>query len=321
VKISVGTSSNTANIHHKDNTYRWGGKTALGREHPDKEGNYYDDWNTLVDGSNSSNSGNGLCGFTDWRVPTLRELQSIVDFSQTDLNIDSDYFPNTPSEPFWSASPSVEKDFRSPRVESAWFINFIFGNFSFKIRENSYRVRLVRSDFLTTEGGQVVPSAVGSQTIKTYIPNEWHDNRYTVHHNGTVTDNNTGLMWKVCSEGQSWSKQSDNTASCSGSARGTNWKASLELVNNYTFPASDGYSDWRLPNIQELASLLALDRSNPSINSTIFPNTSKSRYNNSSPFAHDDVNNRLVTFGFSSGLSEDPARESRRYIRLVRLGR
>jgi hypothetical protein len=128
-------------------------------------------------------------------------------------------------------------------------------------------------------------------------------------------------MWKVCSEGQSWSKQSDNTASCSGSARGTNWKASLELVNNYTFPASDGYSDWRLPNLKELVSLLALDRSKPSINSTIFPNTPKSRYNTSSPFVSDSFDGQIFVLPFDLSYSEDLNRTGRRSIRLVRLGR
>jgi hypothetical protein len=130
-------------------------------------------------------------------------------------------------------------------------------------------------------------------------------------------------MWKVCSEGQSWSKQSDNTASCSGSARGTNWKASLELVNNYTFPASDGYSDWRLPNIKELGSLIALDRSYPSINSTIFPNTPLNYFYSSSPspeLARRKKQQSWVTL-FDDGGYEDRARDGYFFVRLVRLGR
>jgi hypothetical protein len=131
-------------------------------------------------------------------------------------------------------------------------------------------------------------------------------------------------MWKVCSEWQSWSKQSDNTASCSGSARIVTWKTALELVNNHTFPAIDGYSDWRLPNVKELASLVALDRFKPSINSTIFPNTPGSFYQSSSPAVFGSNSSRwdrwLVKFdvGFyqPTRRKKDP-----RSIRLVRLGR
>jgi titin len=145
VKSSVGTSSNTANIHHKDNTYRWGGKTALGREHPNREDAYYDDWNTLVDGSNSSNSGNGLCGFTDWRVPARDELRSIVDYGRVDPAIDTHYFPNTMSNSFWTSSPRAEL----PVNDVAWYIYFGWG-FDKSIepagRAPNHSVRLVRGD-------------------------------------------------------------------------------------------------------------------------------------------------------------------------------
>jgi hypothetical protein len=40
-----------------------------------------------------------------------------------------------------------------------------------------------------------------AQTCQAYIPNEWEDNRYTNHGNGTVTDNQTNLMWKTCTQG------------------------------------------------------------------------------------------------------------------------
>jgi hypothetical protein len=80
--------SDDGGIHDKDNTYRWGGKTALG---DGTWGAYYDDWDTLVDGSNNE----GLCGFTDWRVPTIKELEGLVDAGSYNPAIDSGYFPNT----------------------------------------------------------------------------------------------------------------------------------------------------------------------------------------------------------------------------------
>ncbi len=121
-------------IHDKNNTYHWGGLTALGRDHSSKEGIYYDDWNILV---NEANSGSGLCGFTDWRVPTKEELHSIVDYSRTNPTIDTTYFPNTPTAPFWSSSPNALNS------DNAWLLNFSHGNDSYN-RNSSYRVRLVR---------------------------------------------------------------------------------------------------------------------------------------------------------------------------------
>lgn len=97
-------------IHDKDNLYRWGGKTALGSGY----GDYYNDWDTLVDGSNND----GFCGYNDWRVPTVKELESIVDYSRTNPSIDTVYFPNTSSWSYWSASPVSEDS------DVAWLVNF-----------------------------------------------------------------------------------------------------------------------------------------------------------------------------------------------------
>jgi hypothetical protein len=134
VADSDTTDNNHTNIHHKDNTYRWGGKTAIGKNHASKEGDYYDDWTGLVDGTNNEN----LCGFNDWRVPTREELRSIVHYGKTNPTIDTNYFPNTIATYFWSSSPNA---FFS---SNAWLLYFNYGYDNFNLRYNSYRVRLVR---------------------------------------------------------------------------------------------------------------------------------------------------------------------------------
>jgi hypothetical protein len=133
------TDSTHTNIHHKDNTYRWGGKTAIGKNHASKEGTYYDDWTGLVDGTNTENSGSGLCGFKDWRVPTIVELAGISHKGKTNPAIDKSYFPNTIASYFWSASPDSEDS------SGAWKLGFRYGYDSYDYRSNSNRIRLVRS--------------------------------------------------------------------------------------------------------------------------------------------------------------------------------
>ena len=44
---------------------------------------------------------------TGWRLPTIKELQTIVDESQTNPSIDTTAFPSTPANWFWSSSPLV----------------------------------------------------------------------------------------------------------------------------------------------------------------------------------------------------------------------
>ena len=126
VKTDDGT------IHDKDNTYRWGGTTALGAGY----GTYYPDWNSLVDGSNSQR----LCGFSDWRVPNRAELQGLVHYGRTNPAIDTDYFPNTPASHFWSASPYGSSS------SNAWHVNFSNGGaYDYYGRSGYSHVRLVRS--------------------------------------------------------------------------------------------------------------------------------------------------------------------------------
>lgn len=81
-------------IHNKDNTYRWGGRGAeqIGEK-------FFDDWNALIDASNKEK----LCGFSDWRVPTIDELKTLV-VADANPAINADFFPLTLSKPYWSVS-------------------------------------------------------------------------------------------------------------------------------------------------------------------------------------------------------------------------
>ncbi|HEX3696072.1 MAG TPA: DUF1566 domain-containing protein [Polyangia bacterium] len=75
---------------------------------------------------------------TGWRLPTRKELQTIVDYSQSSPSIDPTAFPATPAEAFWSSSPVVG----SPTV--AWSIYFIIGlTYSFVVTDPN-EVRCVR---------------------------------------------------------------------------------------------------------------------------------------------------------------------------------
>lgn len=106
---------------------------------------------------------------------------------------------------------------------------------------------------------------------------------FTDNGNGTVTDNNTGLIWQQCSIGQ------NNDSSCSGSAVSYNWyRASGTYHSSYNPSSEDvcgslnfgGYSDWRLPAKKELMSIVdyAIPYPGPTINTTYFPNTKSSYY-------------------------------------------
>jgi hypothetical protein len=83
--------------------------------------------------------------------------------------------------------------------------------------------------------------------------------------NGTITHSRTGLMWKRCAEGQTWS-----AGTCTGSASGLSWSGALQAAVSARL---GGYSDWRLPNVKELQSIVEERCYNPAINESIFPRT------------------------------------------------
>ncbi|MCG5499041.1 DUF1566 domain-containing protein [Ectothiorhodospira variabilis] len=86
----------------------------------------------------------GLCGASDWRMPTRLELQGIVDYGRDrDVRVDSGYFPNTRSRSFWTGTPSAKNS------SNAWRILFSPTSTRTVVDDNDSRglehyVRLVR---------------------------------------------------------------------------------------------------------------------------------------------------------------------------------
>ncbi len=114
-------------------------------------------------------------------------------------------------------------------------------------------------------------TAAVAQSCPAGNPRVAPDSRYSITEpvagQQVVTDLATGLMWKRCIEGLSG-------ASCaSGSATRTTWSTALGLANTSNHA---GFDDWRLPNAEELYSLVETACANPAINTLAFPNTEAS---------------------------------------------
>ena len=77
-------------------------------------------------------------GGTGWRLPTIKELQTIVDDSQTNPSIDTTAFPSTPADWFWSSSPLAGSS------SYAWSVHFYDGVASNFGVSDTYYVRCVR---------------------------------------------------------------------------------------------------------------------------------------------------------------------------------
>lgn len=130
---------------------------------------------------------------------------------------------------------------------------------------------------------------------------------------GTVTHHTTGLTWQRCSLGQSW----DGT-DCTGEATTYTWERALAAAEQNTLA---GFSDWRLPNKNELVSIVEYRCYQPAINNQVFPNTPSAWYWSSSPNAYYSDTARDVYFGsgeVDEGLNSYKGNHNS--VRLVRAG-
>ncbi len=176
--------------------------------------------------------------YDDWRVPTIKELYSLIDFSGKEI-----------------ASHGIN--------ESNPFINTNF--FDFEYGDEAKGERLIDSQWISSNiytsslmDGQECFFGVNfaDGRIKCYPTNKAVNNDYFVRYvrggsygynsfvdkgNGTILDKSSGLTWV----------QSDN-------GEGVDWQAALAYCENLDL---GGYTDWRLPNIKELQSLVDYNRS------------------------------------------------------------
>lgn len=82
----------------------------------------------------------GLCGASDWRLPTVDELQTLVDYGMAfpGPTLDTSYFPNTAGSAFWTSTPYAGL------TNLAWYLSFGGGNVSSSNRSSTFPIRLVR---------------------------------------------------------------------------------------------------------------------------------------------------------------------------------
>ena len=75
-----------------------------------------------------------------WRLPNLKELATLTERACVRPAIPTAYFPQTPSDDFWTSTPSVSDPLR------AWVVAFFNASHSIKAKDRAIYVRLVRTD-------------------------------------------------------------------------------------------------------------------------------------------------------------------------------
>jgi len=131
-------------LRDKDNTYSWynpdattNGGHAGTQNGGQCSGGISCDTEGYVDAVNAA----GLCGYHDWRLPTVLELQGLVDYSipYPGPTIDTNFFPDTQQNVYWSSSAEAGSSY------DAWSVSFNGGYTYWYVMSSYSQLRLVRS--------------------------------------------------------------------------------------------------------------------------------------------------------------------------------
>jgi hypothetical protein len=188
-----------------------------------------------------------LGGYSDWRVPNIKELYSLIDFrGYTGFNQRGSYSA-VPS----NAIPFINTDYfdfeygdinaGERYIDAQWLSSTKYVSTTMNGSETLFGVNF--ADGRIKGYGYQMPGSSGEKKFfARYVRGDsYGENQFADNGDGTITDRATGLMWMKKDSGKSMS-----------------WQEALRYAENLV---SAGYDDWRLPNTKELQYIVDYARS------------------------------------------------------------
>jgi len=181
-----------------------------------------------------------LAGYNDWRLPTIKELYSLIDFSgSTAMSagssvpyIETDYFD------FAYGDESAGERF----IDAQFASSTLYGGTVFGGRTAMFGVNFADGRIKGYPVDATQKFTQGKTFYVLYVRGAtgYGENNFVDNGDGTISDWATGLMWQ---------------ASDSGAA--LDWASALDYCENLSYA---GHDDWRLPNAKELQSIVDYSR-------------------------------------------------------------
>jgi hypothetical protein len=197
-----------------------------------------------------------LGGYSDWRMPSMKEGHTIAHYASARPTIHMKYFKDVdPGIPgygdrgkggMWGGPIAPDHN------NSGWHLGFIDGHFMGYPRTGYKTTRCVRAD-----------------NNGTYFRPDYVDNG-----DGTVTDEVADLIWQQATDGKL-----------------RDWEGSIQHCEDLVFA---GHDDWKLPSNKELSSTVDLLLYKPAIDTAFFPDTDyKAYYWSRTPETRDAFRNMM----------------------------
>ncbi|MDO6801946.1 DUF1566 domain-containing protein [Wenyingzhuangia sp. 1_MG-2023] len=186
-----------------------------------------------------------LGGYTDWRIPTIKELYSLAQFTgqcfgddSVKMFIDTEYF----EQPIGNESIG-EREIDGQTWSKTHYVGLIMNGDEAIFGYNFVDGRLKAYPKYKPADGS--PNTMYFRMVRGN--QAYGKNNFTDNGDGTITDNATGLMWQQADNGNTY-----------------DWESALDYVESLTH---GGHNDWRMPNAKELQSIVDYTQS-PSTSSS-----------------------------------------------------
>lgn len=188
-------------------------------------------------------------GYSDWRVPNIKELYSLINFNGVtgapmSGSVPYNAVPYIDTDYFAFEYPATGRFIDAQYISSTSYVGTVMNG-----KKAFFGVNLADGRIKGyPKSGNPMRETFYVRYVRGNV--KYGANSFVDNGDGTITDKATGLMWMKVDSGRLNAGENRDGK--------LNWEEALKWAENLDYA---GYSDWRLPNAKELHSIVDYSRS------------------------------------------------------------